>query len=93
MGRQSREAGLLSRQDFSSNGRRNLRSGFNRCILAVMDAGVNFRDPAPAPEYSPGGVDISLIRWMLTLTPAERLKFLEDRIDDLNRIRNRNAGT
>lgn len=46
----------------------------------------------PLPEYSPDGVDLSLIRWFLDLTPAERLAFLEDRIADILRIRALNAG-
>ncbi len=41
----------------------------------------------PLPEYSPVGVDLSLIRWFLDLTPAERLAFLEDRTADILRIR------
>jgi len=44
------------------------------------------------PDYSPDGVDLSLIRWFLDLTPAERLAFLEDRIADILRIRALNAG-
>ncbi|MGH9584072.1 MAG: hypothetical protein ACRD4O_14185 [Bryobacteraceae bacterium] len=32
--------------------------------------------PAPVPDYSENGVDLTLIRWMLSLTPAERLDFL-----------------
>ncbi len=43
------------------------------------------------PEYNAGGVDLSLVRWMLTLTPAERLELLDDRIRDINAIRERNA--
>ena len=31
---------------------------------------------APAPEYSEDGVDLTLIRWMLSLTPLERLRYL-----------------
>ena len=49
--------------------------------------------PAPLPDYSEDGVDLSLIRWMLSLTPAERLKFLEERIADILGIRALNAGT
>ena len=30
------------------------------------------------PVYSEDGVDLTLIRWMLSLTPAERLQALED---------------
>ena len=32
-------------------------------------------EPAPLPDYE-DGVDRSLIRWTLSLTPAERLAFL-----------------
>ena len=44
-------------------------------------------------DYSPDGVDLTLIRWMLSLTPAERLEYLEDRINDIVAIRELNAGT
>ena len=37
-------------------------------------------EPTLAVCYSDDGVDLTLIRWMLSLTPAERLEFLEDRI-------------
>ena len=36
---------------------------------------------------------MTLIRWMLSLTPRERLQFLEDRINDVLKIRERNART
>ena len=49
-------------------------------------------EPAPLPDYSADGVDLSLIRWSLDLTPAERLAFLEDRIAEILRIRALNAG-
>ena len=44
-------------------------------------------------DYSPDGVDLTLIRWMLSLTPAERLEFLEQRVNDIVAIRELNAGT
>ena len=50
------------------------------------------RDAAVAPEYSADGVDLSLIQWSLSLTPAERLAFLEERITEILRIRELNAG-
>ncbi len=38
-------------------------------------------DPAPVTEprqsHSADGVDLTLIRWMLSLTPAERLRVVE----------------
>ncbi len=47
---------------------------------------------APVPDYSDDGVDLTLIRWMLSLTPAERLAFLEHRIADILAIRALDAG-
>jgi hypothetical protein len=43
--------------------------------------------PAPPPEISEDGVDLTLIRAFLDLSPAERLAVVEDRQDDLERIR------
>lgn len=43
-------------------------------------------------DYSQDGVDLTLIRWMLSLTPQERLRFLEQRTNDILAIRERNAG-
>ena len=54
------------------------------------DAGAVDRDPLT--DYSPDGVDLTLIRWMLSLTPLERLQFLEERINDILEIQERNAG-
>jgi len=50
-------------------------------------------DEAPLPEYSEDGVDLTLIRWMLSLTPAQRLEFLQQRINDILAIRELNART
>jgi len=49
------------------------------------------REPAPEPLYSEDAVDLSLIRWMLSLTPAERLEALESHLNDILSIRERNA--
>lgn len=48
-------------------------------------------DP-PAPEYSEDGVDLSLIRWFLSLTPAERLQFAQKQTNRILAIRELNAG-
>ena len=48
-------------------------------------------DQAGLIDYSPDGVDLTLIRWMLSLTPAERLEFLEERINEIIAIRELNA--
>ncbi|HET9783646.1 MAG TPA: hypothetical protein VFP94_01680 [Terriglobales bacterium] len=42
--------------------------------------------PAPPSEMSEDGVDLTLIRAFLALTPAQRLAVVEDRQDDLDRI-------
>jgi hypothetical protein len=52
---------------------------------------MNPAEPAPKPEYSEDGVDLALIRWMLSLTPAERLACLEQHINDILAIRELNA--
>ena len=49
-------------------------------------------DCAPLPDYSKDGVDLTLIRWTLSLTPSERLRFLEERINEILAIRELNAG-
>jgi hypothetical protein len=42
-------------------------------------------------DYSSDGVDLTLIRWFLTLTPAERLTALEEHLDDLEQMRKLNS--
>lgn len=49
-------------------------------------------DEDPLTDYSEDGVDLTLIRWMLSLTPAERLQVLEEHVDDIFSIRELNAG-
>ena len=43
-------------------------------------------------EYSEDGVDLTLIRWMLSLTPAERLQFAQRQSNAIVAIRELNAG-
>jgi hypothetical protein len=50
-------------------------------------------DPPGLTDYSADGVDLTLIRWMLSLTPAERLEYLEQRVNDIISIRELNART
>ena len=49
-------------------------------------------DAQPQTDYSQDGVDLTLIRWMLSLTPAERLHFLQRQVDAILAIRRLNAG-
>jgi hypothetical protein len=43
-------------------------------------------------EYSADGVDLTLIRWMLSLTPMERLQVLQRFVNSVEEIRAQNAG-
>lgn len=38
-------------------------------------------------DYSDDGVDLTLIRWMVSLTPRERLEVLQDQVDSLITLR------
>ena len=54
-------------------------------------------DPQPQSDYSQtdyseDGVDLTLIRWMLSLTPAERLQVLQRQVNAILAIRRLNAG-
>ncbi len=44
-------------------------------------------------NYSEDGVDLTLIRWMLSLTPAERLEVLEASVRSLLRLRGEQSET
>jgi len=42
------------------------------------------------PAYSEDGVDLTLIRWMLSLTPAQRLDILQQNTNAILEIRHAN---
>jgi len=48
--------------------------------------------PDYSPEYSDDGIDLSLIRWTLSLTPAGRLQFVQNQTNRILAIRELNAG-
>jgi len=43
--------------------------------------------------YSDNGVDLTLIRWMLSLTPTERLQMLQQSVQSLMRLRDGSSVT
>ena len=49
--------------------------------------------PAGQPTYSEDGVDLTLIRWMLSLTPAERLQVLQQNVRSILRLRGEETET
>jgi hypothetical protein len=67
------------------------RFGIPGMLVLMADSGPIPDEQAPAPNYSEEGVDLSLIAWMLSLTPVERLEFLNDRIIAISMIRALNA--
>jgi hypothetical protein len=42
--------------------------------------------PEVLTDYSDDGVDLTLIRWFLSLTPAERLDYVERHVNDVLEI-------
>jgi hypothetical protein len=59
----------------------------NRPSPPVMPQPEGERD---LPKYSEDGVDLTLIRWMLSLTPIERLKVLDQHNRAIARLRDAN---
>ena len=45
------------------------------------------------PLYSQSGVDLTLIRWMLSLTPGERLQVLQQTIRSILRLKGEASNT
>ena len=52
-----------------------------------------FSSLRPDPLYSKDGVDLSLIQWMLSFTPTERLQILQHNIRSILRLRGGKANT
>ena len=48
---------------------------------------------AEQPTHGEDGVDLTLIRWMLSMTPAERLETLQQRINSVLEVRAHNSQT
>jgi hypothetical protein len=49
------------------------------------------RATEPLPAFSEDGVDLTLIRWMLSLTVEERLQILEDHAAFVSDLRHANT--
>lgn len=65
--------------------------------LPAQSANIRTRMEQPvqdqvAPQVRLQGVDVSLIRWFLSLTPAERLDFLQRHVNAIIAVRALNAG-
>lgn len=49
--------------------------------------GVSSPPAAPSPDYSESGVDRSLIRWMLSLSPADRLLAIQQQVNAVQQMK------
>jgi len=56
-------------------------------------AGAGEPEEPRLPERSEDGVDLTLIRWALSLTPAQRLEALDSYLNEIEEIRERNRVT
>ena len=77
--------GVLALQNMRLS-RQSSRPGF---AIAILELGMQVEPPTKndLPTYSDDGVDLTLIRWMLSLTPAERLDVLQRNVESILRIR------
>ena len=51
------------------------------------------KSPENLPTHSEDGVDLTLIRWMLSLTPGERLQVLQRHARAILEIRHANSSS
>ena len=57
-------------------------------MIERRGSGSDVDDAEPSePSHSPDGVDLTLIRWMLSLTPEQRLEALEGHVNALLKLR------
>ena len=60
----------------------------NDRVRALQRWAMQARDEQP--DYGEDGVDLTMIRWMLSLTPAERLEVLQAAVNSILEIRELN---
>jgi hypothetical protein len=63
------------------------RAGFMRLNMIKPLNSLKRPSLGKEPLYSESGVDLTLIRWMLSLTPAERLQVLQQTIRSILRLK------
>jgi hypothetical protein len=56
-------------------------------MIAPADPASPQWEPTPLPDESAEGVDRTLIRWMLSLTPDQRLAALQAFVDSVSALR------
>ena len=66
---------------------------FSVAFAVNLGVDIDLVDPTfgPLTDCSEDGVDLTLVRWMLSLTPAERLEFHEQHVNSILRFQKRNG--
>jgi hypothetical protein len=64
-----------------------------RSESSVSEVTENLFPSEKSSLYSADGVDLTLIRWMLSLTPTERLQVLQQNIRSILRLRGERTDT
>ena len=63
-----------------------------RRVASLEEDGLLLGDAKDPLQVSETGVDLTLIRWMLSMEPGERLKTLQQAVNSLTRLRNGTIG-
>jgi hypothetical protein len=50
------------------------------------------QEPTLEGVFDPDGIDLTVIRWMLALTPTERLRAVQDLVDAASALRGGHEG-
>jgi len=58
-----------------------------------FEAAEKLPPPVKSRLYSDDGIDLTLIRWMLSLTPTERLQVLQENVRSIMRLRSERTDT
>ena len=56
--------------------------------MTIKNERVEIIHEAGEKAYSEDGVDLTLIRWMLSLSPEERLRYLQKNVRSITRLHN-----
>lgn len=57
-------------------------------MIPLPAAGLPVHNGCMEPVYDKNGVDVTLVRWSLSLTPQQRLEALQSAVDSIWRLRN-----
>ena len=75
--------------DRSRTGHYNIRVSIRPACMSESDRHPDSGkpEPPPRPDTADSGVDRTLIRWMMTLSPTERLEFVQRHVNAVQQLR------